>query len=54
MDKTEFIKLHDFDEDELESPDDILADNPQQTGSSKNSEAHANTDHDDLMKDLGI
>ncbi len=54
MDKTEFIKLHDFDENELlEDPDDILAENfnyntkqPQESSSSNQ--------HDDLMNDLGI
>lgn len=53
MDKTEFIKLHDFDETELESPDDIFAESSQQSSSSRN-ESTANSDHDDLMNDLGI
>lgn len=50
MDKTEFIKLHDFDESELEDPDDILADNHQSTDGYQNDEE----DPDDLMKNLGI
>ncbi|WP_417597912.1 DUF3334 family protein [Oceanospirillum sp.] len=54
MDKTEFIKLHDFDEDELENPDDILADNPRHSGKRATPEAQSNNDHDDLMNDLGI
>lgn len=53
MDKTEFIKLHDFEEDELESPDDILADNPQRSDDS-GSGIKSSNEHDDLMNDLGI
>lgn len=54
MDKTEFIKLHDFDDIEAENPDDILAENTKQnTGSSEPAE-DANSMHDDLMNDLGI
>ncbi len=52
MDKTEFIKLHDFDETELENPDDILAENHQQKP--KPSSSSSNSEHDDLMDDLGI
>lgn len=52
MDKTEFIKLHDFDESELEDPDDILAENPGPKSESGN-DSHQQ-DHDDLMKNLGI
>lgn len=54
MDKTEFIKLHDFEDTELENPDDILAETSQQSASSSSSEANGNTDHDDLLNDLGI
>ena len=54
MDKTEFIKLHDFEDTELENPDDILAETSQQGASSSSSEANGNTDHDDLLNDLGI
>lgn len=53
MDKTEFIKLHDFDESELEDPDDILAENTQSSDSSSRKEK-SNSTHDDLMNDLGI
>lgn len=53
MDKTEFIKLHDFDETELENPDDILAENREKEGR-KAKEQSSNSDHDDLMSDLGI
>lgn len=53
MDKTEFIKLHDFDESELEDPDDILAENTQSSDSSSRKEK-SNSNHDDLMNDLGI
>ncbi len=54
MDKTEFIKLHDFDDAELESPDDILTMNSNQNTSSESSVANGNSEHDDLMNDLGI
>jgi len=54
MDKTEFIKLHDFDDLELESPDDILTMNTNQNTSSESSVANGNSEHDDLMNDLGI
>ncbi len=51
MDKTEFIKLHDFDEDEWEDPDSIL----ESTNAGQNETGSSSTsDHDDLMKDLGI
>lgn len=53
MDKTEFIKLHDFDEAELENPDDILAENTRKTDKSSNDDSSSNQ-HDDLMSDLGI
>ncbi|GLR64350.1 DUF3334 family protein [Marinospirillum insulare] len=53
MDKTEFIKLHDFDEAELENPDDILASTKRQTNQ-PSSDSSSNTQHDDLMNDLGI
>ncbi|WP_404418545.1 DUF3334 family protein [Marinospirillum sp.] len=53
MDKTEFIKLHDFDETELEDPDDILAENREKEDR-KAKENTGNDDNDDLMSDLGI
>ncbi|WP_292257107.1 DUF3334 family protein [Marinospirillum sp.] len=53
MDKTEFIKLHDFDESELEDPDDILAENSQPSENSRRKEKSSNN-NDDLMNDLGI
>lgn len=53
MDKTEFIKLHDFDETELESPDDILAENGY-ASEARNAHDESSNDHDDLMNDLGI
>ncbi|MDR9467691.1 DUF3334 family protein [Marinospirillum sp.] len=53
MDKTEFIKLHDFDETELEDPDDILAENREKEDR-KAQENTGNDDNDDLMSDLGI
>lgn len=55
MDKTEFIKLHDFDEDELiENPDDILAENYRQEDTNRDNEQTSSNQHDDLMSDLGI
>lgn len=54
MDKTEFIKLHDFDEAELENPDDILAQNSHKTSDGPTEPAAGNNDFDDLMNDLGI
>lgn len=53
MDKTEFIKLHDFDETELEDPDEILAENREKEDR-KAQENTGNNDNDDLMNDLGI
>jgi len=53
MDKTEFIKLHDFDEAALETPDDILAENARQADK-PSSDSSSNNEHDDLMNDLGI
>jgi len=53
MDKTEFIKLHDFDEAELENPDDILAENARPTDK-PSSDSSSSNQHDDLMNDLGI
>ncbi len=66
MDKTEFIKLHDFNENELlEDPDDILAANfpkhntqhPESTNqgsTNQGSSSQESNQHDDLMNDLGI
>lgn len=53
MDKTEFIKLHDFDEAEMENPDDILANNTQKKPKPI-SDNSSQSEHDDLMSDLGI
>lgn len=53
MDKTEFIKLHEFDEAELENPDDILAENYLKDSKPAKSN-DSNNEHDDLMNDLGI
>lgn len=53
MDKTEFIKLHDFDEVEMEHPDDILADNREKEDK-KARENTGKSNNDDLMSDLGI
>lgn len=52
MDKTEFIQLHDFDEDDQASPDEILEQANQKLVTSNTSQG--NSEHDDLMKDLGI
>lgn len=53
MDKTEFIKLYDFEENEPENPDDILAENTQKKPEPSSDSASSN-EHDDLMNDLGI
>ena len=53
MDKTEFIKLHDFDESELEDPDTILAENREQPGSKQTGQT-GSSNNDDLMDELGI
>lgn len=53
MDKTEFIKLHDFDEGELENPDDILAENARYENTLSQN-APSSNQHYDLMNDLGI
>ena len=53
MDKTEFIKLHDFDEAVLENPDDLLAQNTHQDKKTSD-DLSSNNQHDDLMSDLGI
>jgi len=57
MDKTEFIKLHDFDETALENPDDIFDNNTNTQKNRRDDSAGGikpNTEHDDLMSDLGI
>lgn len=53
MDKTEFIKLHDFEDSELENPDDILEENHRDRHQSSQA-ASSDDAHDDLMNDLGI
>ena len=53
MDKTEFIKLHDFDESELEDPDAILEENRGQTNE-RSSGSSSSSGNDDLMDELGI
>ncbi|SFB84577.1 Protein of unknown function [Marinospirillum celere] len=54
MDKTEFIKLHDFDESELEDPDSIIEENREKEEKKVRDQQAGNSDHDDLMNDLGI
>lgn len=61
MDKTEFIKLHDFDEAELDDPDTLLEENrnpdaltDQNTADKKTEKPGAASGHDDLMDELGI
>lgn len=56
MDKTEFIKLHDFDTATDENdPDAIFAEaKKNKADEPKVESSDANSDHDDLMKDLGI
>ena len=55
MDKTEFIKLHDFDEAELENPDDILEETHQKSERKAAADKpDNNSNFDDLMDDLGI
>ncbi|MCL1060043.1 DUF3334 family protein [Shewanella gelidimarina] len=58
MDKTEFIKLNDFDADEDFDLDALLAEHAQGNGAqlskSAPKEAHMNTSADDLFDELGI
>ncbi|ATC95199.1 DUF3334 family protein [Pseudoalteromonas tunicata] len=55
MDKTEFIKLHDFDIVEDEDPDTIIADTKKQIDDDKTAKEMAKSnDDDDFMAELGL
>lgn len=58
MDKTEFIKLHDFVEESSANPDEILAQQKQAKGKQQKANNQASSaatqSNDDLMKDLGL
>jgi len=56
MDKTEFIKLHDFDISEAVDPDDIIANEAKQKAEKENAAKTSVVDDadDDFMADLGL
>lgn len=54
-DRTEFIKLHDFESHEAPNPDELLEQvSAQAAAPAKPMERAANTDNDDLLKSLGM
>jgi hypothetical protein len=52
IDRTEFIKLHDFETDDVVNPDEVIANAQAQREISKPPEA--NNEHDNLLKSLGL
>lgn len=54
IDRTEFIKLHDFDTNEVLNPDELIAQTNAELSASPPAEAVAAVDHDELMKSLGM
>ncbi|MCG2583161.1 DUF3334 family protein [Massilia sp. TS11] len=53
IDRTEFIKLHDFDASEVQDPDALLAEQ-QQKGASTTAHVNEASDADELLKSLGM
>ena len=54
IDRTEFIKLHDFDANEVLNPDELIAQTHAGLSASPPEAAAAAVDHDELMKSLGM
>lgn len=55
IDHTEFIRLHDFDVNEIANPDELIAQtNAQQVAGPAATEPASASDHDELLKSLGM
>jgi chemotaxis protein CheY-P-specific phosphatase CheC len=55
IDRTEFIKLHDFEVNEVLNPDDVIAQaNAERSGSEPTQAAQELSDQDELLKSLGM
>jgi hypothetical protein len=54
MDKTEFIKLHDFDISEAVDPDDIIENEAKQKAEKQKASSQADDADDDFMAELGL
>ena len=54
IDRTEFIKLHDFDANEVLNPDELIEQTNAELNSSPTAPAPEAVDHDDLLKSLGM
>ena len=54
IDRTEFIKLHDFEVNEAYNPDEVLAQASAQSNASPAAPAPDVSDHDELLKSLGM
>lgn len=54
MDRTEFIKLHDFETHEVPNPDELLAMQGSKGGEEAAAAADADDDNDELLKSLGM
>ena len=54
MDKTEFIKLHDFDISEAVDPDDIIENEAKQKAEKQKAASQADDADDDFMAELGL
>jgi hypothetical protein len=53
VDRTEFIKLHDFDANETTDPDEVIA-QTRAKPKSAGKKAKVNDEHDDLLNSLGM
>jgi len=53
IDRTEFIKLHDFEANEVPDPDALIAQNHYEVAAAPAAAAESN-EHDDLLKSLGL
>ena len=54
MDKTEFIKLHDFDISEAVDPDDIIENEAKQKAEKQKASSQVDDADDDFMAELGL
>jgi hypothetical protein len=54
IDRTEFIKLHDFDASEVSNPDELIAQTNAEQHASPPAAVAETVDHEELMKSLGM
>ncbi|MES2879274.1 MAG: DUF3334 family protein [Pseudomonadota bacterium] len=54
IDRTEFIKLHDFEVNEVVNPDELIAQTRAELNASSPAAAAETSDHDELLKSLGM